>query len=749
MTSNNHNQAKPGTPAPPGMGLDDVLFTLFRHKLIIVGFTLLGIVGAVVVRVIKPPLYVSKAKLMVHYVMDSRGAVDAKDPDAQNVRQMGGNVDNIIASELEILTSLDIATQVVATVGAERILAKKGGGHDPMAAAGVICSGIEALPPHSTIITVSFKHPDKDLAQPVLDAIIHAYMHKHWELHTGAGVLDEYWIKEKEALAKKLTQTEEDLKKAKAGAKVLFVDDSKHNFETRITKTQGELDDASRELAERQAVLGKDATQLLSQDSGATTDLKPDTLTEYGDITTELEKLRRQERDMLRLGYKEAHPLVAAVKGQLQNLSAQKAALEKSFPALKQVALVTTGGGGTNSTGGDVSSQMTEIKKLRARVDYLNTLLTNLQAQATQVMDAEPKIAELERQRSELQHSYDSLVTKLAKVKEGTSTTDGNLINMSVVQNPSPPGPDLKKMLKLVGGVLAGCIGMGLGLAFLLDLVLDRSIKSSVDVERHLRMPVFLAIPDAGWNRKMRLPWRSKKRSVDEAETLAVGEWNGGSSDMALAPWDPNHHLKTYAEGLRERVRTYFEVNDMNMKKPKLVAVTGCGKGTGVTTLASGLAAELSKTGDGNVLLVDMNGEQGKAHSFHMGKPGCGVSDVLKPDGRADAQVQEKLYIASLDKGTDAELAMVLPKRFNYLVPKLKASDYDYIVFDMPPVSPTSPTPRLASHMDLTLLILESERTGQKAANRAKELMRESRANVATVLNKCRQHVPGALSQEL
>ena len=218
---------------------------------------------------------------------------------------------------------------------------------------------------------------------------------------------------------------------------------------------------------------------------------------------------------------------------------------------------------------------------------------------------------------------------------------------------------------------------------------------------------------------------------------------------MALAPWDPNHHLKSYAEGLRERVRTYFEVNDMNMKKPKLVAVTGCGKGTGVTTLASGLAAELSKTGDGNVLLVDMNGDQGAAHSFYMGKPGCGVSDVLNPDGRADARVQEKLYVASLDKGTDAELAMVLPKRFNHLVPKLKASDYDYIVFDMPPVSPTSPTPRLASHMDLTLLILESERTGQKAAARAKELMRESRANVATVLNKCHQHVPGALSQEL
>ena len=75
---------------------------------------------------------------------------------------------------------------------------------------------------------------------------------------------------------------------------------------------------------------------------------------------------------------------------------------------------------------------------------------------------------------------------------------------------------------------------------------------------------------------------------------------------------------------------TYFDVNNMNLKKPKLVGVTGCGKGSGVSTLASSLAASLSKTGDGNVLLVDMNVEQGVAHSFYKGKPGCGLSDVLE-----------------------------------------------------------------------------------------------------------------------
>jgi Mrp family chromosome partitioning ATPase len=94
-------------------------------------------------------------------------------------------------------------------------------------------------------------------------------------------------------------------------------------------------------------------------------------------------------------------------------------------------------------------------------------------------------------------------------------------------------------------------------------------------------------------------------------------------------------------------------------------------------------------------------------------------------------------------------MGLVAPSRFKTIVPKLKASDYDYIIFDMPPVSPTSITPRMASHMDIVLLVLESEKTGQHRAAKASSLMRESRANVAAVLNKCRQHVPEALSQEL
>ena len=722
-----------------------MLFTLFRHKRLIIGFVALGILGAIAVRILKPPPFVSKAKLMVHYVVESR-AGNPTDPDAQNVHQVGGGVESIISSEVEILTSRDVATQVVASVGAEKILAKKGGGNDPLVAAGVVGSGIEVTPPRSSILTVSFKHPEREIVQPVLDAILHVYMRRSWEIRTGMGELEGYYLKEKEDLQKQLAQTEQALRRAKEDANILFVEEAKHSYQTRITKAEDELTEAKLELAEHKAVLGDAGAGVVAQETTNGPPLTQDQLTEYSDVCSELDVLQRQERELLRRGYKEAHPLVQTVRGQLRDLSLKKNDLERVCPALK--GFVVAGAmGATNSAAGDMATQIAEIKRLTARVNGLGGILSNLQFEASRVVEREPRIAELERTRNEWQKRYDAVVARLAQTTKTEATADGNVINMSVVQNPTPPGLDTKKMFKLVGGVLAGCIGLGLGLAFLIDLVLDRSIKVSADVERHLRMPVFLAIPHTSRIERLRLPGITSREPVSP-QSLGT-DAAGRKTSLALAPWDPEHHLKAYAEGLRERVRTYFEINDMNMKKPKLVALTGCGKGTGVSTLASGLAAELSKTGDGNVLLVDMNGEQGTAHSFYMGKPGCGITQVLEPDGRAEAQVQEKLFVASLDHGTSAELAMVLPKRFSYLVPKLKASDYDYIIFDMPPVSPTSPTPRLASHMDLSLLILESERTGQRAATKAKELMRESRANVAAVLNKCRQHVPEALSQEL
>ena len=61
MNPANSPNAANGHHAPPaGFGVDDAIFTLFRHKWLILAFVCLGLVGAVAVRFVRPPLYVSK-----------------------------------------------------------------------------------------------------------------------------------------------------------------------------------------------------------------------------------------------------------------------------------------------------------------------------------------------------------------------------------------------------------------------------------------------------------------------------------------------------------------------------------------------------------------------------------------------------------------------------------------------------------------------------------------------------------------
>jgi uncharacterized protein involved in exopolysaccharide biosynthesis/Mrp family chromosome partitioning ATPase len=737
-----------GQPAASALSLDDIYFTLFRHKWLILAFVCLGFLGVGAVRLLRPPPYVSKAKLMVLYVNDIKPGNTASNQDEQFMPiDPGGEA--VLNSEIEIIKSIDVAERVVDQVGAPKILAKLGGGADRNAAISVVASGIDVeVPPRTTILSVSFKHRDPDLVQPLLRVLLSIYQDRHVEVREKVQVRKEKYTKDLDTLNADISKIDQELKQLKAQGQVMIYDDVMTEYQNRISKARDDLFAAQRDLDERRLLLGSQAPAAPETGHTNTAEVSlPAALTaSYEEICADLEANNRRDRELIQEGLLEAHPLRLRVQERIQLLQKQKANLEAKNPALKQYAQASRSGGTNSPSAGPATAD--DLKALTARVEACQKSLTNILAEATALREMGPRLQDLERKRDEDQREHDSIVSALSSMMADAHAA-GPLINMSEVQSPTPPRKDFKKFYKLVAAVFGGCAGMGLVLAFGFDMIIDRTIRRSRDIERHLHLPVFLAIPDTTWTSGIRWPWfSSRKRALAKSDGQTPD--NGAAQpDLAVVRWSPEEQLTTYTEGLRERLLTYFEVHNLNLKKPKLVAVTGCATGSGVTTLASGLAAELSKTGDGNVLYVDMSGGHGSAHPFYKGKPSLGLAEALEPKGKADARVEEKLFLARLTDGGKNTTEPIPSNRFNQLVPKLKASDYDYIIFDMPQVSPTSSTPRLAAHMDIVLLVLESEKTGQQSAARAVALMREARANVAAVLNKCRPHVPERLSQDL
>ena len=210
-----------------------------------------------------------------------------------------------------------------------------------------------------------------------------------------------------------------------------------------------------------------------------------------------------------------------------------------------------------------------------------------------------------------------------------------------------------------------------------------------------------------------------------------------------MAPFEDA--MRPLMEDLRDCTLSHFEDNN---KKPKLVGVTGCTVGVGVSTIAAGLAATLSEVGGGKVLLVDMNMGNGVAHPFFNGKSSCGIVEAIEGENRQSGLVSENLYLAKAARGKDLE-SRALPKRLSEIMPKLKASDFDYIIFDLPPITRTGSTLRLAGLMDLSLLVIEAEKDEQGIVTTASALLAESKANVSVVMNKVRSYVPPWLQREL
>ena len=758
-------QARTVEAQPPALNLGDLYYIFFRHKWMILVIFLAGIAGAAGFYLTKPPVYESEAKILIRYILENKGATPAPGtPSGSLVMSPDSRGENIVNSEIQILTSLDLAGQVADLIGPEKILAKMGGGNDRNRAAAVIRNGlIVDVPQHSNILRILFRHPDPSMTQPILSQLVDSYFKRHVEIHQGVGALDDFFSRQADQLRSRLSQTEDDLKKLRTDTQILSLEENKHTVMAERERIEQDLFSAEAELAEQTTALNALQKLFPTQPSlvqTTTNTLVPSEVVDrYRALGVQLNDLKKQ-RSELQFHFTDEHPAVKRLNEQITLVESEKRRLTEEHPTAASMAPVpqAVANGGKSET--DPATQYLRVSSLEAKIKVLTNQLEQVRSTANRVIEAEPAITQLQRKRDVDEASYRYYVSSLEQARVDESVGAGKITNIGVVQTPSPPARDIRALLKPVGGILAFGLFGGLALALLIEKFLDQTLKRVSDIERLVRLPVFVSVPDLVWqngharfSKLSRNGHSSSNGHSSKAAGTTATNGNGNASAMVenqaeVAPWDAQHKLRSYFEGLRDRLITYFEVRDLT-HKPKLVAVTSCNRGAGVTTMAAGLAATLSETGDGNVLLVDMNLDRGVAHPFHQGKPGCALSEALENATRDPAQVQDNLYLVTAYETKNDKLPRVLPKRFAHLIPRMKSSDYDYIIFDMPPITQTSVTPRLAGFMDMVIVVIESGTTGQEIVKRANGLLNESRANVAVVLNKHRAYVPARFNQEL
>jgi len=744
------------TEAPPGplLRLGDIYDTLFRHKWKILLSAAAGVLGAATVLVFDDPFYLSEAKLLVRYVRDSRAIDSVPGVGQGDLRSPDRGGDSIINSELEILTSRDLALMVADAVGPQKILGGEGERVSRHRAATAVLEELEVeAPRRSSVIRVSYRHHDPQVAQLVLGELVRGYLRKHSEAHRATGLYDTVLTRQTDELRSRLAQTEEELRKLKLQANVNSIPEARRAMADEVARVRDQLLTAEAELAQRRALcelLGRPATNAHGTTvapgsaSGTTgtvslleleVPLDPDKERQHRGLLARLDSLRNREMDLL-LQFAEETSLVRQVRDQIAEVEKAKAELETQEPRLLHRARLE--GGHVTPTSAWAPSQpvgvmtlaaeQAQVAALQARIAVLREQLKTARDETVRLNELEPAITELERRKQLQETNYYYFSANLEQARLNEALGSGNVPNINVVEDATIAARVSSGPLKMAALLLLAGLGGGMGLAFLLDYGLSQTVMRSEDVQRKLRLPLFLSIPD----------FRSPRR----ARTSTAGRNGAG----ALATADDA--MQIYYEALRDRLIMHFELREL-AHKPKLVGVTAVGRNAGVSSIAAGLAKALSETGDGRVLLVDMNPESGPSvHPFRRGRQGCDLTEVFEQEKRGDALVQDNLYVVSLT-GHQGSRVGIIPRKFASLMPKMKASDYDYIIFDMPPVTQTSVTAKVAGLLDATLLVIESERTNVERARRSAALLAEARANLGAVLNRYHNYLPAALSSDL
>ena len=751
-----------------GITLGDIYNVLFRQKLKIAILSALGVLGATGFYTFKPPLYQSEAKLFILYVVTAQ--VPKLAGPESNVKTPDERGENIMNSEVEILTSLDLIKQTVETFRPEKILAKSGGGNDVDRAAALIKSNLLVeTAKRSDVIRVVLQHSDPSVVQPVLTLLIENYIKRHIEIHRAVGIIHDLLTQETDQMRTRLEQTEKELHDVKSKADVLSFDDARRAYTDQISEIRRNILSAAAELAERQAeyqeMRNKSAPRAMAPvtaPSASTSStsaapqppemrVKPDD--EYQSVMERLDFLRKRKLE-LRTQYTENSVLVKGINDQIIEAEKRKRQLEAANPSLTMISIPTPAPAATATSPtsttivnypqpGSAYDPVTEsarIMALQTRIKILNAQLDQIRAETSRFDEKGDLISELQRKKELQEASYRFYANSLEQARIEEALGAGKVLNINKIQMPSPPTRDWFMSIRVMSMIVVGGVLAGLALAFVSDMYLDRSVRRPADIEKKLRLPLLLTIRDIGWFGRRRVA-KATQRMLHSSDASGGGL---AEQTAGLVPRLFNDPLLPFYETLRDRVDQRLERRNV-VHKPKFIGVTAIDEGAGVTTLATGLAVSLSETENRNVLLIDMDRDLGGAKQFFKGQiTEHSLADAMDPKYKALLQ----------DGGTTGgepdfeKLGHVLRNQYPDILRKLKSTDYDYVILDMSPVAPTSITMRLAGFMDEVVLVFESERTNQDVAQEGITLLQESKAGVSAVLNKIRNYVPSSLHQE-
>ncbi len=325
--------------------------------------------------------------------------------------------------------------------------------------------------------------------------------------------------------------------------------------------------------------------------------------------------------------------------------------------------------------------------------------------------EVEKELANLpstERQFINIQRNFDlnnTVYTYLlekrseAEIARASNVSDNRIIDRAAWHSTSVIKPQKKRnmLFALLLGLMVPAISLII-LDFLNDKILDKK-----DIEKRTKVPV-------------------------------IGYISHNTSNTNLPVVErPGSSLSESFRSVRTAIKYYMNGNDS-----VVIAVSSTISAEGKSFISSNLAAIMATLGK-RVLLVGMDLRKPRLGRIFMNDGDTGMSTFLSKNSEYDEIIQksdiENLYIASAGAVPPNPAELIESERMKEFIDRAK-KEFDFIVFDTPPVGIVTDTLLIAPYVDVNLFIVRQRYSARNTLELIEQLREQGQLkNMAIVIN--------------
>jgi len=647
---------------------------------------LIPVLVAIIAALLAHPVYIAQSRLLIllgdDYVFPSGNAQNPQTFDRSQ----------IVHAEMEILGSKDLRERTLNVVGVGRVYPDLAGRADGVALGEIRLDKDLTIDnvPQSNVIELGLRNRNPQVAADVLNKLVALYIERRREIF------------QQSDLASVADQRDRLNDQLSAAERAITEFSTAHGFgdyaqefaavQTQQTALTAQLASTDEELAARLAR----ASQLRSRAAATpgVTQLSVDTgrSQQLDDLTKTLLSLQETRRETANK-YTDGYPLVADLDHRIAELQAEIArAPQEQFTGSRR---------GVNPVHQQLDTEEADAEGdaagLRAGRTEIQRTLQASSARLNELTALGPQYRALIKTRDLAEDASTSL-SKRAEDSELADMLSKSHANVRVIQSADAPAKGHSGRLVIIAvGVVAGLFA---ALAVvILSLAFSEVMVSPGDVEQKLDLPIILAVPDIE---------REGRRSALRPAHLTIEDSHLLMRLLASVPADGGRVLQ----------------------------LVSAHEGEGVSSLLLDIGL-IEGAGDRRVLYIDVDPRPGHEIVSAFSKQGVGLA--RQPGERVVQVAGTSLYITQPVSGADMAAGHM---DWRKVLTKAR-SQYDLILIDPPPLQRSAAALAVAPFADITLAVVEAERTRAAVARNLVDRVESAGGEVlGVILNKRRFYIP-------